>query len=190
MRNLKEYFNYICLGLIILFIASVASYNLGSSRRLSSMVDDMANSYVDKISDELSASDAHRSSLVEQRTKLRNELSLKNDIISAQQEYLSEKNNCSSQINSLTAEISRLNNEIQAASEKLGAAITTRTIPQPKSSNIYYAETSPSEIYVWVGKTGNRYHKSTCHTLKGDKYQITLKEAQAKGRTPCGICGG
>ena len=52
-----------------------------------------------------------------------------------------------------------------------------------------------SERIVYIGETGNRYHKETCSTLKRDdgtytSIPITLREAEAQGRTACGRCGG
>jgi hypothetical protein len=42
--------------------------------------------------------------------------------------------------------------------------------------------------YVYIGKTGTKYHRKDCMSLKGKGTRITLKEAQAQGRGPCGIC--
>ena len=49
------------------------------------------------------------------------------------------------------------------------------------------ASTNNSEM-VWIGETGNKYHFENCRTLKGNKYQITMEEALAMGRTSCGVC--
>ncbi len=51
-------------------------------------------------------------------------------------------------------------------------------------------EASPETIgaTVWIGETGTKYHYQDCRTLKGNKYEITLEEAKAQGRTPCGVC--
>ncbi|MGN0162701.1 MAG: stalk domain-containing protein [Candidatus Ornithomonoglobus sp.] len=51
-------------------------------------------------------------------------------------------------------------------------------------------EASPETIgvTVWIGETGTKYHHQDCRTLRGNKYEITLEEAEAQGRTPCGVC--
>ncbi len=41
---------------------------------------------------------------------------------------------------------------------------------------------------VWVGKTGTKYHKKSCGTLKGKGRQITLKQALSEKREPCEKC--
>ncbi|MDO5398960.1 MAG: copper amine oxidase N-terminal domain-containing protein [bacterium] len=53
------------------------------------------------------------------------------------------------------------------------------TVPATSANN--------SEM-VWIGETGNKYHFEDCRTLKGNKYQITMDEAIAQGRTSCGVC--
>lgn len=55
----------------------------------------------------------------------------------------------------------------------------TSTVPTTSVNN--------SEM-VWIGETGNKYHFEDCRTLKGNKYQITLEEALAQGKTSCGVC--
>jgi len=54
---------------------------------------------------------------------------------------------------------------------------------------------SSQEELVWIctEKYSKRYHasengcKGMC-TCKGDKLQVTLEQAQADGKTPCGFC--
>ncbi len=41
---------------------------------------------------------------------------------------------------------------------------------------------------VYVGATGNKYHRESCSTLKGGGRAISLSSAQAEGRTPCKRC--
>lgn len=44
------------------------------------------------------------------------------------------------------------------------------------------------EKLVWVSEDGNRYHdKSTCSNME-NPWQVTVSEAEAMGRTPCGRC--
>ena len=45
-----------------------------------------------------------------------------------------------------------------------------------------------NEETVWIGETGTKYHKYTCRTLRGNKYEITLQEAINQGREPCKVC--
>jgi len=44
------------------------------------------------------------------------------------------------------------------------------------------------EVYVYVTKTGKKYHKENCRYLKKSKIKITLKEACKRGFAPCKVC--
>ncbi len=41
---------------------------------------------------------------------------------------------------------------------------------------------------VWVGKTGTKYHRQSCPTLKGKGIQITYEQAISQNRQPCKVC--
>lgn len=41
---------------------------------------------------------------------------------------------------------------------------------------------------VWIGDSGKKYHRKSCSTLSGNKYEITLQEAKAEGREACKRC--
>lgn len=43
---------------------------------------------------------------------------------------------------------------------------------------------------VYVTKTGEKYHKTTCHYLKYSKIETTEKQAKADGYTACKVCFG
>ncbi len=45
-----------------------------------------------------------------------------------------------------------------------------------------------SEYIVYRGKTGDKYHRASCRTLKGGGIPITLEEAKSQGRQACKIC--
>lgn len=57
----------------------------------------------------------------------------------------------------------------------------TTTISQPTE------DTNINET-VYIGKTGTKYHRQDCGTLKGNGTAITLDKARAQGRTPCKVC--
>jgi competence protein ComEC len=48
--------------------------------------------------------------------------------------------------------------------------------------------TGNDNTIVYITDTGKKYHTAGCRTLKKSKHAITLKEAKARGYTPCGIC--
>lgn len=46
----------------------------------------------------------------------------------------------------------------------------------------------PNEETVYVTKTGNKYHRSTCRYVKKSKIAMTKSEAQKKGYKACSVC--
>lgn len=79
-------------------------------------------------------------------------------------------------------------------------AITTETETTTETTSFATALTTvteaptisdlSAEIYntVYIGKTGTKYHKQDCGSLKGKGTAISFDEAIAQGRTPCKIC--
>lgn len=47
---------------------------------------------------------------------------------------------------------------------------------------------NPIEETVYITKTGERYHRGSCGTLRKSKIAKTLSEAKAMGYTACGLC--
>jgi len=41
---------------------------------------------------------------------------------------------------------------------------------------------------VYIGKTGTKYHKASCSTLKGKGTAISLSKAKSQGRSACKVC--
>lgn len=46
----------------------------------------------------------------------------------------------------------------------------------------------PNEETVYVTKSGNKYHRSTCRYVKKSKIAMTKTEAQKKGYKACSVC--
>ncbi len=70
-----------------------------------------------------------------------------------------------------------------------------RLNPIPSISRIFillllfwFSFASAQEQYVYVTKTGAKYHKSDCRYLKYSKIEMSLKEAVAKDYTACSVC--
>lgn len=45
-----------------------------------------------------------------------------------------------------------------------------------------------SGTIVYVTKTGEKYHRSSCRHLSQSKIEINLEEAQSKGYGRCSVC--
>jgi hypothetical protein len=41
---------------------------------------------------------------------------------------------------------------------------------------------------VYITRTGERYHRGSCHYLSRSKYPVSLKDAKQRGYTPCKVC--
>lgn len=84
----------------------------------------------------------------------------------------------------------RLEEEKKKAEEEEKARIATETAAAQSSSKSQGSSASNSSGggTVYVGKTGNKYHRSGCPTLKGKGTAISLSQAIAEGRTACQRC--
>jgi hypothetical protein len=54
--------------------------------------------------------------------------------------------------------------------------------PLPQTQSDMKTET------VYVTRTGKKYHRGGCRYLAGSEIPMSIKDAQAKGYTPCKIC--
>lgn len=84
-----------------------------------------------------------------------------------------------------TTTITQLTTEITTET----AAITTTALTTAETTTIYQpAEVTNINETVYIGKTGTKYHRQDCGTLKGNGTAITLDKAIAQGRTACKTC--
>lgn len=44
------------------------------------------------------------------------------------------------------------------------------------------------EITVYITRTGKRYHRDRCRSLSRSRVPISLRDAKARGYTPCRVC--
>lgn len=53
---------------------------------------------------------------------------------------------------------------------------------------IAVAFAAPGSTIVYITKTGAKYHREVCSSLKKSKIAVTLQEAVNLGYEPCKIC--
>ncbi|PZD76622.1 Ada metal-binding domain-containing protein [Mesonia sp. K7] len=53
---------------------------------------------------------------------------------------------------------------------------------------VNHSHVQPVTEVVYITKTGNKYHKSSCRYLKNSKIKTTKTEAKAAGYTACKVC--
>lgn len=75
-----------------------------------------------------------------------------------------------------------------SSSKKTNNNTSSKSSNSSKSNNNNDTTTPPSSGYVWIPKTGSKYHKSsTCSGMKGPR-KVTVKEAISAGYEPCSKC--
>lgn len=66
-------------------------------------------------------------------------------------------------------------------------ALIIQPTSEPASLETSQAATNENATMVWIDKTAKRYHKANGCNMD-NAYQVTLEEALAMGKTPCGRC--
>jgi competence protein ComEC len=59
--------------------------------------------------------------------------------------------------------------------------VTTQPLQQQKPKD-------NGDVIVYATKTGAKYHKTGCSSLRKSSIPLKLRDAVAKGLTPCAIC--
>lgn len=68
----------------------------------------------------------------------------------------------------------------------LALSLRSAEPPAPPSTTPAPDKTAdPAHLVVFITNTGKRYHRESCRYAK---IQSTLKEARARGLTPCQVC--
>ncbi|GHV02746.1 hypothetical protein FACS189485_04120 [Spirochaetia bacterium] len=82
----------------------------------------------------------------------------------------------------------------QDAGEPQGGQTSAQTAPAPNEGGAPPAATeprprepAPSEIIVYITKTGEKYHRGTCRYLAKSKIETTLESAK-RNYDPCSVC--
>ncbi|NQT80165.1 MAG: thermonuclease family protein [Candidatus Aminicenantes bacterium] len=71
--------------------------------------------------------------------------------------------------------------EKEAREKKIGLWATVEA-PELKAAD------KSEDTIVYITRTGKKYHREGCSSLKKSKIPITLKEANERGYTPCALC--
>lgn len=66
----------------------------------------------------------------------------------------------------------------------VSASVAVAPFQQPTTQ----AQAQNQTETVYVTRTGKRYHRDGCRYLASSRIPMSLKEAQAKGYTPCKVC--
>lgn len=72
----------------------------------------------------------------------------------------------------------------------VAAALFTPLQLIPRVVVVPTAHADRYECIVYITRTGARYHVDGCRYLRQSRIAVTKKEAEARGYTPCRVCGG
>ena len=82
--------------------------------------------------------------------------------------------------------IAIVNSSGKVTTKKKGSCIITAKVNGKKYNCKITVKNSTSST-VYITKTGKKYHRSTCRTLKS-RIKTTLKQAKSDGYTACKVC--
>jgi len=71
---------------------------------------------------------------------------------------------------------------------KIITALLISVLLLTQTITVINAATTTKTVYVYVTKTGNKYHVSTCRYLSKSKIKITLSDAKKRKYTSCSVC--
>jgi hypothetical protein len=63
-----------------------------------------------------------------------------------------------------------------------------RNVSRPETNPDYQKQIPDDDTWVYITKTGRKYHRGYCRYLKKSKIPIRLGKAKAEGYTPCSGC--
>lgn len=139
-----------------------------------------------ELSDKVTSMSTELQKLQEQVNNLQNANQTLSD---ANKKLEEEKQNLENEKNELNQKLEELQ---KTSSTKTNSSSSNSTASQSSNSSKSTKSTTSSSDNqsetVWVGNTGNKYHKQSCRTLKGKGYAITLQQALSEGREACKVC--
>ena len=65
---------------------------------------------------------------------------------------------------------------------------TKKTTSSSRKSTSKKTTSSVGKSYVYITRTGSKYHKAGCRYLRTSKIKVTLSEAKSQGMEPCSVC--
>lgn len=113
----------------------------------------------------------------------------KQSLESERNQLQEEKQNLETQKNELEQENKNLNEQVEQLKKtsSIKSSTSNTTTSTQKTQKSTTTQNTNSSI-VYVTKTGEKYHKSSCSYLRQSKIQMNLSDAKAQGYTPCSRC--
>ena len=88
---------------------------------------------------------------------------------------------------SSNSKIATVNSKGKVTAEKKGSCTITAKVGNKKYKCKVTIKNNVSST-VYITKTGTKYHRAGCNYLKKSKISINVKNAKARGYTPCSRC--
>ncbi|MDO5398548.1 MAG: hypothetical protein Q4G33_11540 [bacterium] len=190
-RKIKFSKMALSISIAAAILCSIIGYNVGQGMKLQQDILQVVDSKISTIEQSNNAIKEETSSFKAQAQTLSNTIAQKSAVTSAMNEYNTAKSDYNNQISNKQTSVSNLDTAITQKQAELDIKIAAKNQREQeekakKQYSTNYIETS--EETVWVGDSGTKYHYKNCRTLRGNKHEITLKEAKAQGRTACKVC--
>ena len=124
--------------------------------------------------------------------ELNNHITKQEQQIKSDEEKLKTLQNSNDELNQQIKDLNKEKEELKKENDSLRAS-NNQTTSNTSSSNSTtisnnISDNNTTQQMVWVGNTGNKYHRQSCRTLKGNGHQITYQQAISQGRGACQIC--
>jgi len=79
--------------------------------------------------------------------------------------------------------------DVVAPIQKPSVKPQPKPVPKPSSKPVIKPQPSDNKsVTVYITKTGKKYHRNGCKSLRKSKIPISKNDAINKGYTPCGMC--
>lgn len=92
--------------------------------------------------------------------------------------------------NTLKFSFKKVSHSSGSSSYRATGRSTKSTGSSSKATKKSKKSSSSSSQYVYITKTGSKYHQKGCRYLRSSMIKVKLVTAKAKGLTPCSVCGG
>ena len=199
----KETFKTILIIILVFLLFCFLSSDVNKiNSELYSQVDNLTNQ-ISQLQVELEDNESKLKENEKEITKLKNEKT----ILEKQKSTLEDENgSLEKEKGELTTKVEELEKSsakkketststtVATSNSKVQKDSTSPTSTNTKSSGVTSMSSKSSSVQnynsdmVWIGKTGSKYHKQSCPTLKGNGSQVTMQQALADGRTACKVC--
>lgn len=197
IKTLKEknkFLNFILNGknstiilLSFLLFVTIATYpNSSKSSDLSAQIQNLNQQIEEK--NKIIENNPELQKLQEQVSNLQND---NQTLLDKNKKLEEEKKTLESEKNTLENNNKELNQKLEEAqkiSTNTSSSNSSTTQKSPNNTSVPAVNSNSQGTTVYITKTGNKYHRSSCSYLKNSKISININDAKSEGYTACSRC--